>query len=651
MKAATQKDLFQIANTAVRPGWFSSYLKKLHVSDESPGWPDRFGDELKKWGKKNLKRNIRTLSLFSGGGGLDIGFHDAGFNIVESVEIENIFSKTLEINSEKGKRLSGTKVICKDINDYHPEIENIEFIIGGPPCQTFSAAGARAAGVNGTDDDRGNLFLQYARIINKIQPKGFLFENVYRIVGAQSGRAWAKIQEAFEELGYTLYWRILDAADYGTPQFRERLIIVGLKNGQFLFPFPSHGPDSGDNREYYSAKSAISDLVYAGEEKVLSGRHGHLLNDIPPGLNYSFYTERMGHPNPIFAWRSKFSDYLYKAAPETPVRTIKAQGGQYTGPFSWENRPFTCEELKRLQTFPDDYLIHGNRQKIIHQLGNSVPPQFARVLALSILHQVFNEDIPAKIEYMSQNHQLGFRARKSELTDCYLEKAKKAISKIKPTKKILAAACGSEYFNIESDLRLIAKSREDESKYVATYEIKENSCRIHVSEANNKNSKTKYQIIISPPNTKSEHHVNAVLTTSSESPHGLLAVWKYFELIVKRNFSKDDLIQLFGYYQYKNQYKFEMEILDKKIKVDKFWNFISRITSGIFIGSITDNDLLCEEFECSPEELIDFLEIIKEVGYEIRNHNTNKQIKEGSVLMPYSFPTLNERSLQRLTRL
>jgi len=311
MKSVVQKDLFHIDNSAVHSDWFSLYLKNLHINDESTGWPDKFGDELKKWQQKNLKRNIRTLSLFSGGGGLDIGFHDAGFNIVESVEIEKIFTKTLEINTEKNKTLNETKVICKDINDYHPEVTNIEFIIGGPPCQTFSAAGARAAGVNGMDDERGNLFLQYARIINTLQPVGFLFENVYRIIGAQSGKAWKKIQEAFQELGYTLYWRILDAADYGVPQFRERLIIVGLKNGQFFFPFPSHGPDSITSRKYYSAENAISDLVFTGEVKILSGRHGHLLNDIPPGLNYSFYTERMGHPNPIFAWRSKFSDYLY----------------------------------------------------------------------------------------------------------------------------------------------------------------------------------------------------------------------------------------------------------------------------------------------------------------------------------------------------
>ena len=80
----------------------------------------------------------------------------------------------------------------------------------------------------------------------------------------------------------------------------------------------------------------------------MNGRYGHLLAEVPPGLNYSFFTEKMGHPRPVFAWRSKFSDFLYKADPSEPIRTLKAQGGQYTGPFHWANRPFTIGEFKRL---------------------------------------------------------------------------------------------------------------------------------------------------------------------------------------------------------------------------------------------------------------------------------------------------------------
>ena len=121
----------------------------------------------------------------------------------------------------------------------------------------------------------------------------------------------------------------------------------------------------------------------------------------------------MGHPHPIFAWRSKFSDYLYKADPRKPVRTIKAQGGQYTGPLHWDNRYFTVNEYKRLQSFPDDYTLVGNRQRTIHQIGNSVPPHLARLLAISILDQIFHVKPPVKLNYLQETEQLSFRSLKT----------------------------------------------------------------------------------------------------------------------------------------------------------------------------------------------------------------------------------------------
>lgn len=651
MEKIKQKDLFSASTMGnSETTWFSDALQCMGITEDS-GWPDKFGDELLLWHDRNSKRNIRTLSLFSGGGGLDIGFHDAGFNIIECNEIVPAFAATLEKNARDGGRISGARIVCKDINDYNPDLKDIDFIVGGPPCQTFSAAGARAAGVNGTDDQRGNLFLQYARLIYKLQPKGFLFENVYRIVGAQSGKPWKQIQESFEELGYKLFWRILDAADYGTPQFRERLIIVGLKHGEFEFPFPSHGPDSGDQRAYYNAQLAIKNVKNSVIPRTLGGRHGYLLNDIPPGLNYSFYTERMGHPTPIFAWRSKFSDYLYKADPNTPVRTIKAQGGQYTGPFSWENRPFTVEELKRLQTFPDDYSIEGKRQIAIHQLGNSVPPQFARILALSIMKQVFKEKVPFDIKLMPSDFNLGFRTRKSQLTNVYSEKAKKAIKMIPAAKQVeLHPIDGQEYFSVDSDLRIQTSLEKNEAKYHVKYGIKNDIWSIHISHARNISKEIKYKININHAyNAAFKAKIN--LSSSLNDEHSLIAIWKILEFLLKKFNLKDDLIQLFGYYQYKSEYSFDMVFNDQSMCKSSYWETAKNITQGLGVGTILSYERLANELGCSTDEIKTILPIMKDLGYEIRNHNTNRQIQKGMVLIPYSFPTLNERSLQRLTSL
>ncbi len=647
-----QPSLFPEEN-ADKHSWFEQALSALDI-EEISGWPDIFGDSLLKYQRSMKGGRVRVLSLFSGAGGLDIGFHDAGFQIIECNEIVKDFSETLHLNSLQSGRLSGTRIVCMDINDYDPNLENIDFVIGGPPCQTFSAAGARAAGVNGIDDERGNLFKQYVRILKQLKPKGFLFENVYRIVGAQEGRPWQLIQEAFQEAGYTLYWRIIDAADFGVPQFRERLIVVGLRTGKFQFPYPTHGPDSKDQRPYYSAEKAIENVISKTKGHSIGGRHGHLLNDIPPGLNYSFYTDRMGHPTPYFGWRSKFSDYLYKADPETPVRTIKAQGGQYTGPFHWENRTFTIEEFKRLQTFPDNYLINGNRQKIIHQLGNSVPPQLSRVLALSIAQQVFSQELPFSIETLPDEIELGFRARKSKLTKVYENKAKDAISKLfsQTQRKTDSVYHKKDVFcKLKPDF-LLELSNQLDWDYCFEHEIESERISIRMWDTS-RSDEVKYHYLIE--SAKKKHASSNIFKISmysfSKNYNSITAIWKYLEYLLKQNFHKDDLVQLFGYYQYPSNYKASLKIDALDLKHDCFWQVISEISRGSLVGSIRPISEVANTYKIDERSLLLQLKRLKKLGYEIRNNNTNKQIKNGNLLIPYPFPSLNERSLQRLTEL
>ena len=471
-----------------------------------------------------------------------------------------------------------------------------------------------------------------------------MFENVYGITGAQSGKAWELIKNEFSNAGYKINYRILNTADYGVPQFRERMIIVGVKEGNYYFPRPTHGPDSRSNRPYYSAQHALQNVPIDEDISKLkvNGRHGYLLYDIPPGLNYSFYTEKMGHPKPLFSWRSKFSDYLYKADPDKPVRTIKAQAGQYTGPLHWENRYLTINEFKRLQSFPDSYRLYGNRQKVLHQIGNSVPPQFSRILALSILNQVFHITLPFKIDYLSDSEVLTFRKRKSLLTEEYLNKAKKAVPR---NNNNLFFLDSKQKFTISvtPDFKTIINQNEGEEVIIHS----ENKNLVFCL-GNTSKIKPFYEIEIIPTVLKNWNilYDKIILRSYLYDVWSYTLCWKAFEYFLKSNKIKDDIVQLNGYYQYKPAIDFELNINEHNILNNEKWLFILKVIKTKPIRKIlTYNDF--SYFLNVKEESIDSIAILlKNLGYEIRNHNTNPQIKEGHILLPYLFPTLTNLSVQ-----
>lgn len=618
---------------------------KLGCESNVPAWTDEFGKAIKRYLDDNNIPSIRTLSLFSGAGGLDIGFNDVGFEIIESVEIEKKFCQTLELNSGEGKRFSSSKVNCIDIKEYTgKELGNIDFIIGGPPCQTFSAAGRRANGVLGTTDSRGVLFREYVRLLQELSPVGFLFENVYGIIGAQGGEAWNEILKSFSEVGYKLYYRIVDAADYGVPQHRERLIIVGLKEGEFKFPRPTHGPDSLDDEPFYNAETAITGIELTDEESKsgIGGRYGTLLDNIPPGLNYSFYTEEMGHPNPVFAWRSKFSDFLYKADPNTPIRTIKASGGAFTGPFHWENRFFAYPEYKRLQTFPDDYEISGTKQIAVKQIGNSVPPQLARMMALAIRQQVFKTAFPFELSLLGEEEELTFRKRKRELTSVYKKKAQMAIESIKENRVILPDS--HSYFCLMTDKfdfkHDVARSKAEYEAIIEWRDILE----ISIKPLNEAHSDSPKMIIdIEPNGTDWILDVSKIrLTAYDDNVRAFTMLWKALDRELIINSIKADLVQLNGYYQYVPKLKCECIVMPSV----KYRDILIKIVSGENISKIVSANQLAQSWNVDENEILTIAEYLRDLGYEIRNHITNPQIEEGNWLIPYVFPTLLPQSVQ-----
>ncbi len=360
-------------------------------------------------------RRPAALSLFSGAGGLDIGFHKAGFDISACVEKEPAFCETLRLN-RGGHIEESCRILNRDITNLDPEeinVGHVDFIVGGPPCQSFSAIGRQAGGIDGTNNERGGLFEHYCRLVRHYQPEGFLFENVRGILGSNRGEDWRRIVAAFSDLGYELSYRVLDCADYGVPQHRERLFLIGARDSEMKFPRPTHGPDSRTKAPFVAALAAIEDIQDPLEPvHKYSGKYGSLLDEVPPGYNYHYFTREMGYPEPIFAWRSRFSDFLHKADPDKPVKTIVAQLGKYSGPFHWKNRKFTLHEFKRLQTFPDGYEFAGSLSKALNQIGNSVPPLLAERLAEAVLQQVFDEDIG--LDLLEDYEKLSFDSRKSK---------------------------------------------------------------------------------------------------------------------------------------------------------------------------------------------------------------------------------------------
>lgn len=613
------------------------------TAQEGPAWPDRFGEAIRS--QLEAIDPTPTLSLFSGGGGLDIGFHDAGFAAIEAVEIDPRYAATLEANRRPGQLLEGTRARCLDIGDYEPPrpARTARFVIGGPPCQTFSAAGRRASGVSGTDDARGLLFREYVRLLEEVQPDGFLFENVYGIIGAQGGRAWGQILESFEQLGYEIAYRVLDAADYGVPQHRERLIVVGSRGEPFLFPTPTHGPDSTADVPFYRAGEAVASVEHDAVPGPVRGRYGHLLKEIPPGLNYSYFTKEMGHPRPVFAWRSKFSDLLYKADPERPVRTIKAQGGQYTGPFSWANRPFSTAELKRLQTIPDAYQLIGSPRVAAQQIGNSVPPQLARILALAVGEQLFDRVSPVPLEYLDPSEKLGFRKRKRALTAHYRKVAATAIANLPSTRPSSrqSARQSTKWRTLGNDFGWRPGSRGKEGSLRILVETRPTTLKITLGD-----ERPGGRLSIRPTEGEWPLPIKRAELLFGKRPTELTAAWKAFEEEVRDRFGYADLVQLSGYYAYAP--KLEAALV-KSPDDGELWHLLERIMLGQGVGLTASLKQLSALWQFEPDlpSLRRLLRELRALGFEVRSSRTNPQIPRGQYLVPYSFPTFAPASVQR----
>ena len=353
---------------------------------------------------------IKVVSLFSGGGGLDFGFIKAGYEMVWAIDSEKNAVETYRANF-------GNHIICDDINKVSvSSLPKCDIVIGGPPCQSFSLAGNRKV-----DDARGQLVWKYLEIIEHLQPRAFLFENVTGLLSAKSQngeKVYPLLTKAFEELGYCIRASVINAADYGVPQRRKRVFIVGVKgNNVFSFPKPTHGEKAMSGARFVSVSDALSDLpkttddingflsytakannAYQSEMRkdsngvtehfnpTMSQLDEYIISHVKPGGNYmdvpsEVPSERIrrlqrdgGHTTCYGRLRSDLPSYT--------INTYFNRPNVGCNIHYEENRLITVREALRLQSFPDSYIIVStNKQTRNSIVGNAVPPKISSIFA------------------------------------------------------------------------------------------------------------------------------------------------------------------------------------------------------------------------------------------------------------------------------
>ena len=353
------------------------------------------------------------ISLFSGAGGLDLGLEAAGFDARVCVEMDPNCVRTLrhnrpwpvierDIHAVTGQEILDTAGLARG---------DADLLCGGPPCQPFSKSAYWARGdTKRLDDPRASTLGEYMRVLEETLPKAFLLENVYGLTYEGKDEGMRFLRETLDGINertnssYSFTFRVLNTADYGVPQIRERVFVLGARDGrEFRFPWPQFADPEGTGRQetlfelppYRTAWDAIGDLdgIDHGEALRVTGKWAQLLPTIPEGQNYLWHTER-GGGTPIFKWRSRYWSMLLKLAKDRPSWTVQAQPGSAIGPFHWRNRRLSARELCRIQTFPDDYEVQGGITAVQRQLGNAVPSAMAEVLGLAMRRQFFDEQVP-----------------------------------------------------------------------------------------------------------------------------------------------------------------------------------------------------------------------------------------------------------------
>jgi DNA (cytosine-5)-methyltransferase 1 len=386
------------------------------------------------------KKSLKTVSLFTGAGGLDLGLHAAGFRAKVAIEIDQNAVDTLRAPANS-KWWRDCETIDREIETISSEeimssaevgIGETTMLVGGPPCQPFSKSGYWHTGdAKRLADPRAITLFEYLRVLEDLLPEVFLLENVPGLAFSEKDDGLKLLHESVNEINkragtnYRIHGAQLNAVEYGIPQSRERVFVIAHRDGkEFEFPKPTHtkpqrvdmskgvvdlSPHHPQNlKPFTTAWDAIGHLQEQDQSELAArGKWADLLQSIPEGHNYLYHTNR-GNGLPIFGWRRRYWSMLLKLAKNRPSWTITAQPGPAIGPFHWDNRRLSAHELAALQTFPVGYSISGDGPAIHKQLGNAVPSALAEILGLEIRNQLLGDKklskksslVPMKQDYL-----------------------------------------------------------------------------------------------------------------------------------------------------------------------------------------------------------------------------------------------------------
>lgn len=364
---------------------------------------------------------LPVVSLFSGAGGLDLAVERADaeplvaddpgtgiarvhvatdYNAPALATLATNFPRTASIHGDIRTLASEQILDIAGLRSGEPTL-----VVGGPPCTPFSKSGFWLEQKRESRDPNASLLDEYVRVIRDTRPEAFVLENVQGLTYKTHKAQFDRLLKGLAELGYNPQWKVLLAADFGVPQLRRRVFVVGRRDGQtFEFPEPTHSGWSEHTRTFdrsktphITARQAFEGLIAsAAQDEFVGGEYGELAAEIPGGQNYLWHTERYGGRNQ-FKWRSRYWTFLLRLDPERPSSTIQAQPGPYVGPFHWENiatpdgeraRRLRVGELLRLMSFPDDFATPAARIDVQRQLGNAVPLELGKAVVRALFTQL-----------------------------------------------------------------------------------------------------------------------------------------------------------------------------------------------------------------------------------------------------------------------